>query len=127
MTRRGQKLIKGSAFALILAVVLALPWMLVTVRAPVHWRDILIKIALMILATSSMRAIFRTGELSLGTAGFLLLGGYGAGLLSTKLGLSPWLTMFLGGLIAAAVAGLVAYPFFQRYFVRGITIGAIKG
>jgi branched-chain amino acid transport system permease protein len=100
--------------------VLALPWIL---RAglgggkAIYWTHILILIAIMILATSSMRAIYRTGEMSLGTAGFLLLGAYSSALLSIRLGLSPWLTMLLGGLFAAAVAALVAYPFFR---VKGI-------
>jgi branched-chain amino acid transport system permease protein len=71
----------------------------------------------MILATSSMRALFRTGEVSLGTAGFMLLGGYSSALLSAKLGLSPWITMPLGGLFTAAVAAAVGYPFFR---IKGI-------
>jgi branched-chain amino acid transport system permease protein len=111
------KIIKTTILVALLLVVLALPWLLSGTKAPVYWRDVFIKIAIMILATSSMRALFRTGELSLGTAGFMLLGGYGAALLSTKLGLSPWLTIFLGGVIAAAVAALVAYPFFR---VKGV-------
>jgi branched-chain amino acid transport system permease protein len=83
MTR--QKLVKPLvAVALLLAVCL-LPWIVHNV----YWRHIFILIAIMILATSSMRAIYRTGEVSLGTAGFMLLGGYSSALLSVKLGISP--------------------------------------
>jgi branched-chain amino acid transport system permease protein len=120
VNRQGQKLANTSVGVALLLLVLALPWIL---RAglgggkAIYWTHILILIAIMILATSSMRAIYRTGEMSLGTAGFLLLGAYSSALLSIRLGLSPWLTMLLGGLFAAAVAALVAYPFFR---VKGI-------
>jgi len=82
-----------------------------------YWIHVFILVAIMILATSCVRAINRTGEISLGTAGFMLLGGYSSALLSLKLGLSPWLTMPLGGLFAAAVAAAVGYPFFR---VKGV-------
>jgi len=71
----------------------------------------------MILATASMRAINRTGEMSIGTAGFLLLGAYASAILTKKLGLSFWITMPVGGLFAAFIALLVAYPFFR---VKGV-------
>jgi len=29
--------------------------------------------------------------------------------------------------VMVAVPILIAYPFFQRFFIRGITIGAVKG
>jgi branched-chain amino acid transport system permease protein len=116
-TKKGTRALVGVALFL---VVLALPWILrsgLGAGKGTYWTHILILVAVMILATSSMRAIFLTGEMSLGTAGFLLVGGYAAALLSAKAGLSPWLTIFLGGLLAAAVAGVVAYPFFR---VKGI-------
>src|SRR4030042_792039 len=99
MNRQGRRLTNTSVMVALLLLVLALPWIL---RAGLgsgkgtYWTRILIMIAIMILATSSMRAIFRTGEMSLGAAGFMLLGGYGAALLCIKLGLSPWLTLLLG-------------------------------
>jgi branched-chain amino acid transport system permease protein len=104
----------------LILVVFALPWILRGVLPSgkaAYWTHILVLVIIMILATCSMRAIFRTGEMSLGTAGFMLLGGYGSALLCVKLGLSPWLTIFLGGLFAAFIALLVAYPFFR---VKGI-------
>jgi branched-chain amino acid transport system permease protein len=110
------RLTKTLVMVILLALVLVLP----LIVRNVYWRHIFILIAIMILATSSMRAIYRTGEVSLGTAGFMLLGGYSSALLSLKLGLSPWITMPLGGLFAAAVAAAVGYPFFRMkgiYFV----------
>jgi branched-chain amino acid transport system permease protein len=117
MTDQGKRAVKASVFSVLVLVALALPWLLRFRKDGAYWTHVLVLIAIMILATSSMRAINRTGELSLGTAGFMLLGGYGAALLSIKLGLSPWLTILLGALIAAFVAALVAYPFFR---VKGV-------
>jgi branched-chain amino acid transport system permease protein len=103
--------------AALLLLVFSLPWILGLFSGAVYWRDVFIRIAIFILATSSMRAIFLTGEVSLGTSGFMLLGGYSSALLAAKLGLSPWLTMLIGGLFSAAVAATVAYPFFR---IKGI-------
>jgi len=111
MTR--QKLVKTLVMVALLLLICLLP----LIVSNVYWRHIFILIAIMILATASMRAIFLTGEVSLGTAGFMLLGGYSSALLSAKLGLSPWLTMLIGGLFAAAVAAAVGYPFFR---IKGI-------
>lgn len=82
-----------------------------------YWIHVLIIAAINILITVSLRTIFLTGEVCLGTAGFMLLGAYGSALLTMKVGLSFWLAMPLGGLLAAAVALAVGYPFFR---VKGI-------
>jgi branched-chain amino acid transport system permease protein len=113
MTSKMKKFIKPLILVVFLLLIIALPWIINNV----YWIHIFILIAIMILATSSMRAINRTGEISLGTAGFMLLGGYCAALLTKDLGLSPWLTMPLGGLFAAVVAAALGYPFFR---IKGV-------
>ncbi|MGA2106130.1 MAG: branched-chain amino acid ABC transporter permease [Syntrophorhabdales bacterium] len=105
--------IKGLFFLIFLAIVCLLP---IIVQND-YWIHVLILIVVMILATASMRAINRTGEITIGTAGFLLLGAYSAALLTKKLGLSFWITLPIGGLFAAFIALLVAYPFFR---VKGV-------
>lgn len=50
------------------------------------------------------------GQVSLGQAGFVGIGAYGAAILTTKLGLDPWLAMGLAALVSAAIAGLVGMP-----------------
>jgi branched-chain amino acid transport system permease protein len=117
---RQRSLTRTAVGVMIILAILALPWILrgaLPAGKAAYWTHILVLVTIMILATCSMRAIFRTGEMSLAAAGFMLLGGYAAALLSVKLGLSPWLTIFLGGLFAAFIALLVAYPFFR---VKGI-------
>jgi branched-chain amino acid transport system permease protein len=108
-----QKLAKPLVTVALLVLVCLLP----VIVHNAYWIHVSILIAIMILATSSMRAINRTGEISLGTAGFMLLGAYSSALLTKDLGLSFWLTMPLGGLMAAVVAAAVGYPFFR---VKGV-------
>ena len=111
MTRA--KLIKTLIAVVVLVLVCLLPFI---VRNE-YWTHVFIIIALMMLATAGMRAINRTGEISIGTAGFLLMGAYSSALLSKDVGLSFWITMPAGGLFAAAVAAAIGYPFFR---VKGI-------
>jgi len=50
------------------------------------------------------------GQLSLGHAVFYGIGSYSAGLLVSKLGISPWIGMFAGAAISSLVALIIAYP-----------------
>jgi branched-chain amino acid transport system permease protein len=108
-----KKLVKN----LVLVLVLVLVYLLPPIVRNDYWIHVLILIVIMILVTASLRAIFRTGEISIGISGFMLLGGYSSALLTLNLGLSFWITMPLGGLFAAAVAAAIGYPFFR---VKGI-------
>lgn len=65
------------------------------------------------MATSWNVVCGYVGQLSLGHAMFSGLGGYTSVLLFTQLGLSPWLGMIFGGLLAAAVAMLIGLPTFR--------------
>lgn len=64
-----------------------------------------------IIATSSLRLIATSGQISLGHAGFMSIGAYTAAILAKELGWSPWLTLPLGGLSTMIVAMIVGYPF----------------
>lgn len=108
-----EKLAKRIFTPIALAIVCLLPQI---VRND-YWIHVLVMIAIMILTAVSMRAINRTGEMPLGTAGFMLLGAYSSALLAKKLGLTFWIAMPLGGLFAALIALAVGYPFFR---VKGV-------
>jgi branched-chain amino acid transport system permease protein len=60
---------------------------------------------------SSLRLINLTGQLSLAHGGMVTLGAYTAALLVMKLGISSWLALFAGAVMAAVVSLLVAIPF----------------
>jgi branched-chain amino acid transport system permease protein len=58
------------------------------------------------------------GQLSAGHAAFVGVGGYTAAMLSIELGLTPWLGMLVGGVLAAFLGALVGYLGF-RFGLRG--------
>lgn len=64
------------------------------------------------------------GLLSFGHAAFLGIGAYTSTLLYIHLGISPWIGMFLGGILAAVVAGLAFYPCFtlRRFYFAMATL-----
>lgn len=53
------------------------------------------------------------GQLSFGHAAFMAVGGYISTLLFVHLGLTPWVGMIVGGLVAAAVAVIIGIPTFR--------------
>jgi branched-chain amino acid transport system permease protein len=58
------------------------------------------------------------GQLSAGHAAFVGVGGYTAAMLSTEAGLTPWVGMFVGGVLAALLGAIIAYLGF-RFGLRG--------
>jgi branched-chain amino acid transport system permease protein len=67
----------------------------------------------------------QAGQISLGQAGFVGIGAYGSAILTTRLGLDPWLAMVIGALLAATVAGLVGMPTLRLkgYYLAMATLG----
>jgi branched-chain amino acid transport system permease protein len=60
------------------------------------------------------------GQLSLGHSAFFAVGAYTSTLLYMDLGVTPWIGMIIGGLLAIPVAFLIGYPTFRlrgSYFV----------
>ncbi|MBL8383278.1 MAG: branched-chain amino acid ABC transporter permease [Burkholderiales bacterium] len=73
--------------------------------------------------TAALYAVLRMGYLSLGHAGFIALGAYTCVILSVRLGVSPWLGIPAGGLVAGLFAwGLGALTLRLRgiYFALAI-------
>jgi len=58
------------------------------------------------------------GQLSAGHAAFVGVGAYTSAMLSMKLGLTPWIGMFAGGLLSAALGALIGFLGF-RFGLRG--------
>ncbi len=68
------------------------------------------------------------GQVSLGHAAFFGIGAYVSSLLSIKLGVTPWLGMPAGGLVATAFAVVIGWPCFRlrgHYFAMA-TIAVVE-
>jgi branched-chain amino acid transport system permease protein len=67
----------------------------------------------------------QAGQISLGQAGFVGIGGYGSAILTTSVGLDPWAAMVLAAVLAAVIAGLVGMPTLRLkgYYLAMATLG----
>jgi branched-chain amino acid transport system permease protein len=107
MNRRWPALTIGIAVLICFLFILPVIW------KSVYWIHVLVLTGINVLLAVSLRVQFRTGQVSLGVAGFMLLGAYLSAILVKNLGLSFWVTLPLGGLVAAVVALIVGYPFLK--------------
>jgi len=64
-----------------------------------------------ILVTVSFRTILTSGQLPLAHAGFMGIGAYVSAIAAKTFGVSPWLSIPLGALVAMGVGILIGYPF----------------
>lgn len=92
---------------IIIAVILAgLP---VLVRDP-YWLHIYIMTCLNVCLAVSLRVLWNVGLLSCGHAAFMGIGAYTSALLSTGIGLTPWLSIPIGGGVAVLIALALGFP-----------------
>lgn len=76
-----------------------------------YYLHLLIMAGIFIILSSSWNLLAGyTGLLNLGHAAFYGIGAYGSALLAIKLGITPWLGLFLGGLLAALFGLLLGVP-----------------
>ena len=83
----------------------------------IYWTSLFILVGINILLTSSLRVIWLTGQISIGHAGFMLIGAYTSALLVMKAGVSFWVALPASGVAAGVVAFALAFPYLR---VRGI-------
>jgi branched-chain amino acid transport system permease protein len=101
---------KHGAYAILAALLLVLPWL--PVSGP-YFLHVCILILTYIIATSSLRTIYVSGQSTIGHAIFMGIGAYTSALLAMRLGWTPWLTIPLGA-VSAAVVAIVSGYFFSR-------------
>ncbi len=78
-----------------------------------YWTHVLILSTIWVLMTVSLRCLTRVGQISMGSAGFMLVGAYGSALLVMKGGLNVWPAILLAALLAAAIAFAASFPFLR--------------
>lgn len=92
---------------IIIAVILAgLP---VLVRDP-YWLHIYIMTCLNVCLAVSLRVLWNVGLLSCGHAAFMGIGAYTSALMSTGIGLTPWLSIPIGGGVAVLISLALGFP-----------------
>ena len=106
----------AAGIAVVLAVVCVMPFVLRPYQL-----DFLIFMFINIILVVSYRLIAITGEFSLAHAVIMGVGAYASALLAA-LPISPWISMPLGGVAAAAIAYILSFPLFRMkgfYFLIG--------
>jgi branched-chain amino acid transport system permease protein len=102
------------------AVLVALPWLL-----PPYPLQLMVMVGIFSILTLSLNLITGyAGLVSLGQAGFFLVGAYASALLAVKLGVSPWFSIPVAVLISAACGVLLGFPALKLsgHFLAVITI-----
>ena len=75
-----------------------------------YTRSLLIFAGIHVIAAYSFYAPFKTGQVSLGQAGFMAVGAYGSAILTQKFGLPFAAGLVFGGLVAGVIGVLVGFP-----------------
>lgn len=107
MTRKN---INKSAFILIGIVVFGLPLVL---RSPTYLHIVILLYLYAYLTTSWNLVGGFAGVLPLGHSAFIGIGAYASTILSLQYGISPWIGMIVGGMLAAIVGILIGFPTFK--------------
>src|SRR5512135_1552884 len=85
----------------------------VLIRQP-FYLNILVMILFYAAASSAWNLVGGfAGQLSLGHTAFFGIGAYTSTILYLKFGLSPWVGLLIGGVLAALFAVLISYPCFR--------------
>jgi branched-chain amino acid transport system permease protein len=82
-----------------------------------YTRSILIFAGINVVAAYSFFAPFKTGQVSLGQAGFMAVGAYASAILTQKFGVPFAVALLAGGIVAGVVGFLVGFPALR---IRGI-------
>src|SRR5712691_6739466 len=75
-----------------------------------YTQSILIFTGINIIAAYSFFAPYKTGQVSLGQAGFMAVGAYASAIATQKLGLPFAVALVFGGLVAGVVGVVVGFP-----------------
>ncbi|MBW1781512.1 MAG: branched-chain amino acid ABC transporter permease [Deltaproteobacteria bacterium] len=93
----------------LLIAALAISLLLAPLFLPDFWISVFISVMAMMVLSTGFRMIYTTGRLSLGHTFPVGIGAYVSALLSSKLGISFWWGLLLGGIAAGLIALLVGY------------------
>ena len=93
------------------ALVVVFPWLFGLSDATSYYTDVMVFVAIHSIIASGLSLLLGfAGQISLGQAAFYGVGAYASGILTTRLGLSPWAAMLAGMVLAAGLAYVVGLP-----------------
>jgi branched-chain amino acid transport system permease protein len=75
-----------------------------------YTRSLLIFAGINVIAAYSFYAPFKTGQVSLGQAGFMAVGAYASAVMTQKFGMPFAAALILGGIVAGAIGVVVGFP-----------------
>jgi branched-chain amino acid transport system permease protein len=101
------KLGRTLSYSLLVLFLFLLPAFL---RGNEYYLHVFIMIGINVILAISLRAIATTGQVSLGHAGFMSVGAYTSAILTMLFGFPTYGALLLGGLVAMALAAVIAYP-----------------
>lgn len=105
-------LVLAAVVALLLAFIPALAQAFLADHA--YWIQIYIWVLFFAICATAWNIVGGyAGQYSFGHAAFLGIGAYTSTLLYLNLGLSPWIGMLIGGLMAALAGAVISYPCFR--------------
>jgi branched-chain amino acid transport system permease protein len=91
--------------------ILVFPWIAHNIPSIDNYIDIMIFVGIYCLMTIGLSLLMGyAGQISIGHAAFYGIGAYTSAILTVNYGLNPWLCMFFGMILSAAVAVLVGAP-----------------
>jgi branched-chain amino acid transport system permease protein len=104
---------KSAATGAGLLVAVVFLFSLPTVLRSEYWTHVLILSTIWVIMAVSLRCLARVGQISMGSAGFMLVGAYTSAILVMKAGFNGWLSILLGACLAALIAFGASFPFLR--------------
>jgi branched-chain amino acid transport system permease protein len=74
------------------------------------------------IVAASLRSIAKTGQMSIGQAGFMAVGAYASSILAVKLNVPVYWSMLIGGFASMLLAALIGFPLSRIKTVYFVTV-----
>jgi len=89
----------------------AFPWLVAPFKAVSHYTDVMVFAGIFSLVSVGLSLLMGyAGQISLAQAAFFGIGAYTSAILTSKLGINPWLAIPVGASVSGAVAWFVGVP-----------------
>jgi len=110
-----------------LALVVVALLMPAAARGNEYYLHVYMMCAINTIAAVSLRSIAKTGQMSIGQAGFMAVGAYASSILATKMNLPVYWAMLMGGLASMLLAALIGFPLSRIRTVYFVTVTMFLG